>query len=162
MSVRTLLLDTNVWLSYYLGTRDDSTQAKRLLNLAVEKDAQLAYAVTTSKDLFFLLGADCKRAYRAERGELTEAAAAAASELAWGCVRHMSELAIAIPCDHTDVWMAQRQKRIHSDFEDDLVIAAAIRAKADLLVTSDEALLRHAPVAAMDIADASKYLEDLA
>lgn len=37
-----------------------------------------------------------------------------------------------------------------------------MRAKADLLVTSDESLLVHAPVAAVDVSDAIKYLEDLA
>ena len=74
----------------------------------------------------------------------------------------MSELAIAVPCDYTDVWMAQKQRRLHGDFEDDLVIAAAMRVKADLLVTADKALLLHAPVAAVDLADAVKYLEDLA
>ena len=110
VSPKTLLLDTNVWLSYYLGSRTDSDLARRLLNLAVENDAQLAYAVTTAKDLFFLLSADCKRAYKTERGQLTETAAAAANELAWGCVRHLSELAIAVPCDYTDVWMAQKQR----------------------------------------------------
>ena len=162
MSPKTLLLDTNVWLSYYLGSREDSDLAKRLLNLAVENDAQLAYAVTTAKDLFFLLAADCKRAYKTGHGQLTEAAAATANELAWGCVRHLSELAIVVPCDHTDVWMAQKQRRLHGDFEDDLVIAAAMRVKADLLVTADKALLLHAPVAAVDVADAIKYLEDLA
>ena len=162
MRPKTLLLDTNVWISYYLGSRKDSVLAKRLLNLAVENDVQLAYAVTTAKDLFYLLAADCKRTFRAERGELTEDAAAAANELAWACVHHLSELAIAVPCDHTDVWMAHRQRRLHGDFEDDLVIAAAMRAKADLLVTSDESLLRHAPVAAVDVPDAIKYLEDLA
>ena len=162
VSPKTLLLDTNVWLSYYLGSREDSDLAKQLLNLAVENDAQLAYAVTTAKDLFFLLAADCKRAYKTEHGQLTEAAAAAANELAWGCVRHLSELAIAVPCDHTDVWMAQKQRRLHGDFGDGLVVAAAMRVKADLLVTADKALLLHAPVAAVDVADAIKYLEDLA
>ena len=86
MRPKTLLLDTNVWISYYLGPRGDSVLAKRLLSLAVENDVQLAYAVTTAKDLFYLLAADCKRTFRAERGELTEDAAAAANELAWACV----------------------------------------------------------------------------
>ena len=39
------------------------------------------------------------------------------------------------------------------DFEDDLLLAAAARVDADYVVTSDRALLRHAPVACLDPAD---------
>ena len=48
---------------------------------------------------------------------------------------------------------------LHADFEDDLVIAAALRAKADYLVTNDEGLLRHCPVAALDARDMVALLE---
>lgn len=51
---------------------------------------------------------------------------------AWTCVEHLSELGIAVPCDHTDIWMAARQRKIYGDFEDNLVIAAAIRSRADV------------------------------
>lgn len=51
------------------------------------------------------------------------------------------------------VWLARKHRRIHEDFEDCLVLATAQRAKADVLVTSDEALLRHAPVAALSVDD---------
>lgn len=53
----------------------------------------------------------------------------------------------------TNVWLARKYQRIHEDFEDCLVLAAAQRAKADFLVTSDDALLRHAPVAALSVDD---------
>ena len=53
----------------------------------------------------------------------------------------------------TNVWFARKYQRIHEDFEDCLVLAAAQRAKADLLVTNDEALLRHAPVVALSVND---------
>lgn len=49
------------------------------------------------------------------------------------------------------VWLARKHLRISEDFEDCLVLAAAQRAKADLLVTSDEVLLRHAPVVALSV-----------
>ena len=55
--------------------------------------------------------------------------------------------------DSSDVWLARKYQRIHADFEDCMVLAAAQRAKADYLVTSDEALLRHAPVAALSVDD---------
>ena len=45
---------------------------------------------------------------------------------------------------HLDVYKRQ---------EDDLLLAAAARVDADYVVTSDRALLRHAPVACLDPAD---------
>ena len=41
------------------------------------------------------------------------------------------------------------------------MLAAAERSHADLLVTSDEQLLKHAPVAALGLGDAIAYLEKL-
>lgn len=43
--------------------------------------------------------------------------------------------------------------------EGDRVIAAALRSKADFLITRDEKLLRHSPVAALSPTDMVSYLE---
>ena len=48
---------------------------------------------------------------------------------------------------------AMTYRDLHDDFEDDLLLAAAARVDADYVVTSDRALLRHAPVACLDPAD---------
>ena len=63
------------------------------------------------------------------------------------------EFATAVGADSSDVWLARKYQRIHADFEDCMVLAAAQRSKADFLVTSDEVLLRHAPVAALSVED---------
>lgn len=57
--------------------------------------------------------------------------------------------------------MASKQRQLHSDYEDDLIIAAAMRAEADLLVTNDVKLCSHAPVAAMSVENARNYLASL-
>ena len=157
-----LLIDTNVWITYFLGNRPGHEDARALLRTAIERGVDIAYPVASSKDLFFVIAKDIKVGYRSEhRGELTDSAAAAAEATAWACVEHLSELAIAVPCDHTDIWMATRQRKIHGDFEDDLVIAAAIRSHADLLVTLDERLRAHATVACADVKTALLWLENL-
>ena len=71
----------------------------------------------------------------------------------------MQEIACAVPLDHTDVWVASKQRALHEDFEGDLVIAAAMRGKVDYLVTNDGALLRHCPVAALSSSDMCTVLE---
>lgn len=157
-----LLLDTNIWLDYYLGARPGHDLAMRLVGSAVEAGANLLYAISSSKDVYFLMNAGLKRLYREQHGGcLSEEAALAANETAWGCVSHLEELACPVPCDASDVWVAQKQKPLHSDYEDNLIIAAAKRAQADCLVTSDEALRRHAPVTALSTEDAIAYLETI-
>ena len=157
-----ILLDTNVWVDYYSSPRRGHASAISLVDAATRAGADLLYAVPSTKDLFYLVAADFKAWTRGQRGgELTDGQAAAATELAWGCLDNMTQIATAVGCDLSDVWLARKRKRLHADYEDNLVLAAAERAHADLLVTSDEQLLRHAPVAAMCVADAMAYLESL-
>lgn len=157
----TMLLDTNVWLDYYLPWRSGHAVAQRLIVSAFEQNQTLAYAVPSIKDVFYMSAAEHKRAERAATGALSESAARAATVAAWGCVNNMQEIACAVPLDHTDLWMASKQRALHGDFEDDLVIAAAMRGKIDYLVTNDDALLRHCPVAALSASDMCTVLEQL-
>ena len=154
-----MLLDTNVWLDYYLPWRSGYARARQLIELALEQGQTLAYAVSSIKDVFYMVAAEYKSAERAATGALSESAARAAAAAAWGCVNNMQEIACAVPLDHTDVWVAAKQRVLHGDFEDDLVIAAAMRGKVAYLVTNDEALLRHCPVAALSVPDMCKVLE---
>ena len=157
--VRLIIFDTNIWLDYYLGFRAGNAAATRLLTLANNSSCELLYAVTSSKDLFYLIAADFKRAARQNNdGALSEGDSAAASEVAWACLSHMGEIATAVACDESDVWAARKQRPLHADYEDNLVVAAAMRVKADLLVTNDELLLRHSPVATLPCEDAITYL----
>ena len=65
---------------------------------------------------------------------------------------------MAVGADASDVWLARKYQRVHSDFEDCLVLAAATRAEVDLIVTNDDALLRHSPIAALSSSDALALL----
>lgn len=161
MASLTILLDTNIWLDHFLGWREGSRQATQLFNLAFDKNCTLSYAVSSLKDVYYLVSSEQKRVERREVGALSDSAAAAANAAAWGCITNMQEIACAIPIDLPDVWMASKQRVIHSDFEDDLLIAAAKRAQVDYLVTNDERLLRHCPVASLDVVDMCAQLEVL-
>ena len=164
MSADTLkvLLDTNVWVDYYSSAREGHADAISLVELATQAGADLLYAIPTSKDLFYLVSSDFKAWTRKQcGGGLTHPQAAAATEMAWGCLNNMTQIATAVGCDVSDVWVACKRRHLHADYEDNLVLAAAERACANLLVTSDEQLLKHAPVAALGPADAIAYLETL-
>ena len=158
---RRILVDTNVWLDYFIPSRRGRSVAIEFLRDACTVRVDLLYAATSSKDLFYLISSEHKAWYRREHGSLSQDAAVAATSLAWDCLDVLSQLATPVPCDLSDIWMASKQRNLHSDYEDDLIIAAAMRSKADLLVTNDAKLCSHAPVAAMSAEDAKNYLATL-
>ena len=148
-----VLLDTNVWLDAFDGARPRSREANELIDVCVRKGIDLLYAVGTAKDVYYLVGASLKRQVRTAGEALSEDQARAIAVYAAACVDNMDEIATAVGADSSDVWLARKYQRIHTDFEDCMVLAVTQRAKADYLVTSDEALLRHAPVAALSVDD---------
>lgn len=156
-----LLIDTCVWLDVYLGERPHSDDARRLVDMALERDIVLMYAATTVKDVHYLVAQTLKRDRRAAGQAVTEVQARADNETAWACVDNMGQIATAVGMDMSDIWLAEHYKRVHPDIEDNLVGAAALRAKTDILVTDDVEFIRHAPVAALTPGDAVALLEVL-
>lgn len=148
-----VLLDTNVWLDAFDGARPRSHAVNELIDVCVRRGIDLLYAVGTAKDVYYLVGASLKRQARTAGEAVSEDQASAIATYAAACVANMDEIATAVGADSSDVWLARKYQRIHADFEGCMVLAAAQRAKADYLVTSDEALLRHSPVAALSVED---------
>lgn len=143
-----LLVDTNVWLSHYLGFRTDHSVASRFVSATIENQVPLYYAVHCVKDVFYQTEVALKR-YAKAQGALTEASASAASESAWAIVTNLQEIATVVGADLSDVWLAQTYKEIHADFEDDMLAAAMKRCHADYLVTFDQKLRKRSPVAVL-------------
>ena len=148
-----ILLDTNVWLDSFDGARPRSAEASKLIDLCVDRDIALLYATSTVKDVYYLVAASLKRQARAQGEGLSESQARAVSAYADACVETMGRIATAVGADESDIWLARKYQRVHSDFEDCLVLAAATRSQADYLATNDEGLLRHAPVPALSTGD---------
>ena len=144
-----VVVDTNVWLDFYLAARPGHQVAQRALLAAVEREISLLYAATGAKDVYYLTSLNLKRDARMTAGTLTQADALAIAEMSWGFVTNLCEIATAVGADNADVWLAIKYRHLHRDFEDNFVLAAAQRAKADLILTTNEALMRHAPVACL-------------
>lgn len=146
-----ILFDTNVWIDVYDGARRGSSVANRLVDQCESKGVEILYAAVSIKDVYYLLGVGIKRQLRARGagGDLDDAAFKAVEEYAGACIANMDEVGTAVGMDASDVWLARKYQRIHADFEDDLVLAAAQRAQVDYVVTNDAEMIKHAPVAAL-------------
>lgn len=154
-----LVVDTNIWIDCYLVNRPQHHAAQGLIDFAAEKGCTIAYAATAIKDVFYLLEQEFKKMIRAEKGALSESDALACRKIAWGCIRNMADVAVASPVGEPQVWLASHYEDFHSDFEDDLVLAALETSKAEFFVTGDKALREKAPVGAFDAADMLAYLK---
>lgn len=153
-----LLVDTNVWIDYFLGTRAGYASACSFVNAAHEAEAQLLYPASSLKDIFYLLTRELKRISYSEREELSPGDAEAIRRIAWGCVDNVRELAVAVGVDESDLWLACKYRTLTWDLEDNVVLAAAKRSEADYLVTNDRALRERSTVAALSPADMVKVL----
>lgn len=158
---QSLLLDTNVWLDNYDGTRPLSKQSQALIDMAFAHDATLFYPVCSLKDVYYNLVQSMKNASRNEGMAITTVAASAIKELAYASVKNMAEVGTAVGADDSDVWLALKMYPYHRDVEDDFVLAAMERSKASFLVTNDLQLIKHANCAAMASEDMLEYLTAL-
>ena len=141
-----LVLDTNVWLDAFLPARPSHDAARELLSLAVKADANLLYPIHIAPDVFYLTFASTKAMLKTKWSDQDEAVAGASRTTAWDVVNTMREVATAVGAEQADMWQACKMEHLHHDLEDNLVLVAALRAKADYLVTSDKRLLAHAPL----------------
>lgn len=99
IEAKRLLVDTNVWLDYYLqeGAFDE---AKRLVELAEAGKIDLLYATTTAKDVFYILP---RRLARRNANGINVSFAPAS----WACIEHMMQVATASPLSLAECEMAR-------------------------------------------------------
>mgnify|MGYP000370236434 CR=1 FL=1 len=116
IEAKRLLVDTNVWLDYYLqeGAFDE---AKHLVELAEAEKIDLLYAPTTAKDVFYILP---RRLARRNANGVNVSFAPAS----WACIEHMMQVATASPLSLAECEMARMLGKRMPDLEDNLIIAS--------------------------------------
>ena len=157
---KVVLVDTNILLDYALPIRSPHLEAVRFVEQAdTSSSIELCCFGGSLKDFYYVYQQEQKRIIRQMQGELTEAGALTANELAWSFIDVLEQFFTIVPCDMRTVWMARKLKGICSDFEDCLLLAACELADADFLVTNDEHLQKIAPIKAADAKAALTLLQ---
>ncbi len=154
----TLMLDTCVWINSQIGTNSGHEQARKLIIMALKQDARVGIAPHSLTNVFYIVHRHLRRLEATTRAISSERSAAAAKETAWGIVNNIMEYAEVVGTDGSDARIAALHKSVHDDFEDNLVIAAARRMRADLIVSDDLAFVKHCPLPAMTAEDALRWL----
>ena len=136
-----ILVDTNIWLDYFLARGVHHHAVSAFVAKAYEREDIALYVPSLSlKDLAHQLASLMKLDARRAGKDITPDIAAAAREVSWGCVRSVLEKALVAPVSRMEVLGAFTYKRIH---EDDLVLAALDAVDANFLMTHDDTLRRH-------------------
>ena len=155
-----IVVDTNVWLDYLFGGRVGNTAASAFIAATQKAGASLVISPHSLCDVFFLTRQELKRANKLDGKQTPEEAATSARVAAWAAIDLIMELATVGPSDQMDAIVAAKNRSIHGDYEDNLVVACATRTKARWLVTNDRQLIQHCTVAALTPEDACRLLED--
>lgn len=154
-----LLVDTNVWLDYFLARNGGHSYAADLITEAFENEKVLLYVTSLSmKDVAYQLSSCMKADVRNAGVNVTETISAAARETAWGCVRCIMNNAVIVPIGSHEVLQACTYKQIHDDFEDDLILGAANSIDADGIVTNDKQLTKHSPIVCVSSKEAVEFV----
>lgn len=155
-----MLVDTNVWMDYCIATSENHEAAVRFMTESAASGAVLYVSSVSLKDIFQLIVRRTKKELRDEGVEVDAAWSAAITESAWSFVRSVREDALVVPVGPSEILFAETWHDEHGDFEDDLILAAAKRVRADCVVTSDKDLLKHAKGTCLSIDGARRMLSE--
>lgn len=112
-----LIIDTNVWIDYFMRSEVDAGASERLLEAAILSETTLLVCPTTLKDVFYIL----PRRFRQQ--DMREGKAGPSYEpVAWACVERILELATPTPLGLFECTMARSLRDKFGDLEDNLVL----------------------------------------
>ena len=155
---RSLMLDTCIWINSQIGTNSGHEAAWKLIVAARRRGMLLGIAPHSLSTVFYVVYRYLRR-FDADNDSIAHKdAAAAAKETAWGVVNGIMDYATVVGADGSDARIAALHKSVHDDFEDDLVLAAARRMQADLIVSDDLEFVRHSPLPIMTADDALRWI----
>ena len=156
-----LLVDTNVWLDFFLDRSTRHDLAGRFVVAAHSHGVPLFTPLHSVKDIYFLVGLELKRMEREAGNEISGSFADAVDEVAWSCVESVRKQSIIVGADEKDMLEAMMIRPQHSDFEDNLVVAGAKRSGARAIVSSDKKLLAHQCFPMFSLEQALEYAESV-
>lgn len=153
-----IVLDTCILLDNYLGERNSASHSRELIDFCLDEGIALLYSASSVGNVAYVIEQTLKAQARKSEVLIDEDISAAVKCAAFACIDNLQQIATAVGVDDSDIWLARKYEKLHEDIEDNLVLAAVERAKADFLVTNDEKLIRHAPCAAFDPRSMLEYL----
>lgn len=130
-----LLLDTNVLLDYCFPSRPLHKDVFEFINQACNNGSDLYASITSTNTFFYIAALEIKNATNNVNASIR-------NEMTYAFYDNISSLVTFVGCDESDLFIASKKRYENTDFEDNLIIASAIRLDADYIITSDKELLK--------------------
>lgn len=142
-----VILDTCVWLAFLLNTEGPGRPVTLLLRKLRCTGRPVAMTASMRKDVFYIASRETRRQWRSDfPGRAMDAhQSQLIRDMAWTMLEEMDEFAIIVPEGMREDFFARHLRADHDDYEDDLLVGTAQAIGAEMVVTSDEALLRRFP-----------------
>ena len=153
---KVLLLDPNVWISFFIEFDASHTEAVRLFELATKRHITLAYTASTLKDVFYIVPRRVRAKALSEGHDVADVTFA---PIAWACIESMTEIAVAVGQSLPECRLVRMLRNEHPDLEDNLIFAAAETSGANFVVTYDRQMLEHFSPSCISPAQAIWLLE---
>lgn len=155
-----IFLDTNIWVDYFEPGRKGHQIANELIEYCIENNILLLSSACSVNDLHYILQQDNKKTLRASGFE-SDKYFAVAQMAALECIDALTNITTVLASGHNEIRMACIMSKQHPDFEDNVLVATAMRGNSPLLVTEDKALKKHASITAMGASETLAYLKSM-
>lgn len=129
------VLDTNVLIDYCVNERPEKTTAIQLISELTNNRHTILMPANIVNDFFYIINnLFARQGFKLEANVRTQAT--------WGLFDIIKDVFGFVGCDESDIFIAEKLRNKNDGIEDNLVVAAAIRADANYLVTNDKNLLK--------------------
>lgn len=129
------VLDTNVLIDYCINERPEKTTAIQLISELTNNNHTILAPANIVNDFFYIINnLFARQVFKLEANVITQAT--------WGLFDIIKDVVGFVGCDESDIFIAEKLRNKNDDLEDNLIVAAAIRADANYLVTNDKNLLK--------------------
>ena len=147
-----LLIDTNVWIDFFLPARNDHINAQELIGYCEKFNVEMYAAFHSITNFNYIFKNNLKLLYK------NKLSSEEINKLAWNATNNIIHSATIVGADYGDAYGAFIYKDIHNDYEDDIVYILAQKAKTDYIVTNDKNMIKHSPIGAYNTKDALKLV----
>ncbi len=143
-----LVVDTNVLLDYFGVSCSEQDQKNAMAFIKKLVEHEIVFLVTPSvlRDFYYLFCSKLKKKVREDLGEVAPEAAMAIQAACLEAIEAIMNVGTVASEDLCSCEAARVLCKQHSDYEDNLLSAVALRIEATAIIPRDAAFTTHAPV----------------
>ncbi|WEV75908.1 PIN domain-containing protein [Bifidobacterium sp. ESL0800] len=155
-----IVFDTNILIDIVMHRSLRESAALKLMDACADLNLNPMCVSLSLKDVDYIVKVNTKREFKDAMAGVEQATVQQlVAQIGWNSVQSIIEVCEVAAVDGEVCKNALKLRSAHPDYEDDLIIAAARQAGADMVVTGDQDLIRHFPDLCVSVEDALKRID---